>query len=123
MKYMTIEHMKKLDKIKLNKYFNECVDKLEYIDYEYAFEKKKENYLNFVKHVYKIAKERGLDNKKYAFSLMLLWHVEGDSINEDEEFLEVLTSQNIHGHEKSEYFNNRAIEHMKTNKREESNEL
>jgi len=46
------------------------------------------------------------------------WHVEGDSINEDEKFLEILASQDMHGHEKAEYFNNRAIEHMQTNKKE-----
>jgi len=117
MKYMTIEHMKKLDEIKLNKYFQECVDKLEYIDYEYAFEEKKDNYLKFVKHVYETAKERGLENKKYAFSLMLLWHVEGDSINKDDNFLDVLFSEELYVHQKAEYFKSRAIESMKINKK------
>lgn len=117
---MTTEHIRKLDEIKLNNYFKECVDKLEAINYQYAFEEKKENYLQFVQHVYKIGQKYELDNKKHLFSLMLLWHVEGDSINEDGNFLEILTSKTIHNHEKAEYFKNRAIISMKNYAKEES---
>jgi len=116
MKYITIEHMKKLDAIKLNRYFMECVSKLEKIAYENAYEENAERYINFVKHVYSVAKEYNMDNKKYAFSLMLLWHVEGDSITKDDEFLEVLQSKELHAHEKSEYCKNRAIDSMKREK-------
>lgn len=117
---MTTEHIRKLDEIKLNNYFKECVDKLETIDYEYAFEEKKENYLQFVKHVYKIGEKYQLDNKKHLFSLIVLWHVEGDSINQDEEFLNILASDNMHNHEKAEYFKNRAIVSMKKHPQEEN---
>jgi hypothetical protein len=113
MKYMTIEHMEKLDAIKLKKYFIDCVGKLEKIAYKNAFEENTENYYKFVEHVYAVAKKYNMDNKKYAFSLMLLWHVEGDIITKEEKFLEVLQSKELHSHEKSEYFKNRAIERMK----------
>lgn len=113
MKYLTIEHMKKLDALKLERYLRECVEKLEGIAYQYAFEEKIENYHKFVEHVYNVAKQNGITNKKHIFSLMLLWHVEGDSINEDKTFLEVLDSKTIHNHEKSEYFKYRAIRSMK----------
>lgn len=120
MKYMTVEHIEKLDEIKLNNYFKECVDKLEAIGYKDAFEERKENYLQFVKHVYNIAKKYKLDNKKQIFSLMLLWHVEGDSINQDDKFLNVFDSNTIPNHEKAQYFKNRAIEYMKNNTKEGS---
>lgn len=113
---MTIEHMEKLDTLKFKKYLIDCASKLERIAYENAFEENRENYYKFVEHVYAVAKKYNMDNKKYAFSLMLLWHVEGDSINKDEKFLDVLQSKELHGHEKSEYFKNRAIESMRGEK-------
>ena len=116
MKYLTIEHLEKLDEIKLNKYLQECVDKLEKINYEDAFEEKKENYHKFVEHVYKVAKEHNLNNKKTIFSLMLLWHVEGDTINKDEEFVDTLQSKELSNHEKSEYFLKRTYVKMEERK-------
>lgn len=108
--------MEKLDAVKLEKYLVNSVNKLAYIDYQYAFEEKKENYYNFVKHVYKVAEKYNISNKKHIFSLILLWHVEGDSINQDEEFLNILASENMHNHEKAEYFKHRAISSMKKEK-------
>lgn len=110
---MTMAHMKKLDELKLKKYLIDCVDKLEKIDYEDAFEEKKENYHKFVEHVYKVAKEHNINNKKYIFSLMLLWHVEGDKLTKDNAFLDVLQDKEQLNYEKSEYFFNRAMESMK----------
>jgi len=113
MKYMTIEHMKKLDNIKLNKYLLDCVYKLEQIDYEDEFEENKENYFRFVKHVHKVANDHYIHSKKDIFALMLLWHVEGNELIRDEAFLEVFLSKKLSNHEKGQYFLNRAIKSMK----------
>ena len=113
MKYMRKEHFRKLDEIKLNRYFQECVESLEKIAYLKGFPDDEPNYLNFVKHTYSIAQEYGLTNQKYAFGLMLLWHVEGDSLTKDEEFLEVLQNEGLEAHNKYSYFKQRALEKMR----------
>ena len=112
MKYITIEHLERLNEIKHNKFMQECVDKLESIDYEDAFEENKERYINFVKHVYRVAKEYEIENKKTIFALVLLWYVEGDSITKDEDFLDVLQNRELSSHEKTSYFSNRAYQKM-----------
>ena len=112
MKYLTAEHLKKLDEIKLNRYFQECAKSLEKIEYMDGFSNDESSYLGFVKHTYNIAQKYGLNNQKYAFGLMLLWHVEGDSLTKDDKFLDVLQDEHLESHEKYSYFKQRALEKM-----------
>ena len=112
MKYISNVHFERLDEIKHNAYLQECADHLQGIEYHDLFEGQKEKYFEFVRHVYKIAKKYNIDNKKYIFSIMLLWYVEGDTIAKDETFLEVLRSKELENHEKSAYFSQRSYEKM-----------
>jgi hypothetical protein len=104
MKHLTIEHMNSLDALKEEAFLEECVASLIEIDYPNAYSENKDEYLNFVKHVFEVCKEYDLTNKKHAFSLMLLWYMKGDELLKEEEFSWVLKATDISAHKKADYF-------------------
>ncbi len=83
------------DDVYLEEYLNKCVKDLKDIDYKYGYPKEKEKYKAFVKAVHNYALEFGLDNEKYAFALMALWHLEGSHFDRDTTFFKMLMSENI----------------------------
>ncbi len=91
---------KRLELIKLNEYFDECVKDLCDINYENNYPSDKKKYKAFVKVVYEQAVKFGLDNEKYAFGLMLLWHFEGVNLAKDYKFMRMLSNNDICSREK-----------------------
>lgn len=89
------EHFEKIKENKLNKYFELCVKDLEEINYGNPYPRDKEKYLPFVKHVYKEAQKYKIEDVRYTFSLILLWHVRGESFSKDERMHDFLKDESI----------------------------
>jgi len=119
MKTLTVDHMDKLDQLYLEEYFSTCVKDLIDIDFSNPYPPEEKDYLKFVNHVYGVAKKYGLDNEKYAFSLMLAWHVRGQSFIREERVVKLLNAQDIDTHTKYQYFMKIAIETMEAYENQE----
>jgi hypothetical protein len=104
MKHLTIEHIERLDALKEEAFLEECVENLIEIAYPNAYPDNKDKYPKFVKEVFEVCKEHNLSNQKHAFSLMLLWHMVGEKLLEDEEFVAVLKHPTVSTHKKADYF-------------------
>ena len=100
MKTLTVSHLDRLDALYLEEYFEACVQDLIDIDFTNPYPPKKQDYLKFVTHVYGVAKKYNLDNEKYAFALMLAWHVRGQNFVREKRVVELLNSQTLTPHTK-----------------------
>jgi hypothetical protein len=112
MKILTPKHFEKLDALHLQEYLDQCVRNLEEIDFSNPFPQNKEDYLKFVTHIYDVAKAYGLANEKYAFALMLAWHVRGQNFIREKRVVELLPNQNIDAYTKHQFLMKIAIETM-----------
>jgi len=112
MKTLTLGHLDTLDALYLEEYLATCVKDLIDIDFSNPFPPKKEDYLKFVTHVQGVAKKYGLDNEKYAFALMLAWHVRGQNFVREKRVVELLNAQETDAHTKYQYLMKIAIETM-----------
>jgi hypothetical protein len=119
MKTLTVSHLDRLDALYLEEYFETCVQDLIDINFTNPYPPKKHNYLKFVMHVYGVAKKYSLDNEKYAFSLMLAWHVRGQNFVREKRVVELLNSQEIDSHTKYQYLMKIAIETMEAYENQE----
>ena len=104
MKHMTIEHIKRLDILKEEAFLEECVENLIEIEYPNAYPDNKDKYPNFVEKIFTVCKKYNLTNQKHAFSLILLWHMVGEKLLEDESFVAVLKDFSMTTHKKADYF-------------------
>ncbi|WP_457594277.1 hypothetical protein [Hydrogenimonas sp.] len=100
MKVLTQEHFDRLDRLHLQRYLQQCAKDLEEIDFCNPYPMQKEAYLKFVTHVYEVAKAYGLANQKYAFALMLAWHVRGQNFIREKDIVKLLNSKTIDTHTK-----------------------
>lgn len=100
MKTLTLGHMDKLDALYLEEYLETCVQDLVDIDFTNPYPPEAKDYLKFVTHVYGIAQKYGLDNEKYAFALMLAWHVRGESFVREKRVVELLNAETLTPHAK-----------------------
>jgi len=100
MRTLTVGHMDKLDAIYLEEYLDTCVQDLIDIGFSNPFPANEEDYKKFVTHVYGVSKKYGLDNEKYAFALILAWHVRGERFVQEQRIVELLNSKTITAHEK-----------------------
>jgi len=122
MKTLTVGHMDKLDALYLEEYFDTCVQDLIDIDFTNPYPPESKDYLKFVTHVYGVAKKYGLDNEKYAFSLMLAWHVRGQNFVREERVIKLLNAQDMDSHTKYQYLMKIAIETMEAYENQEGEE-
>jgi len=100
MRTLTLSHLDRLDALYLEEYFETCVQDLIDIGFTNPYPPKKQDYLKFVTHVYGVAKKYGLDNEKYAFALILAWHVRGQNFVREKRVVELLNSQTLTPHTK-----------------------
>lgn len=119
MKTLTMGHLDKLDTIYLEEYLANCVKDLIDIDFSNPFPPETKDYMKFVTHVHGVAKQYGLDNEKYAFALMLAWHVRGQNFVREKRVVEMLNNQQIDVHTKYQYFMKIAIETMEAYENQE----
>ena len=112
MKILTSDHLERLDALYLEEYLAGFAKDLSDIEFPNPFPPKKEEYMKFVTHVYGVAKKYGLDNEKYAFSLMLAWHVRGENFLRERGVAELLGSKETDAHTKYRYLMKIALESM-----------
>jgi len=112
MKTLTVSHLDRLDALYLEEYFEICVQDLIDIGFTNPYPPKKQDYLKFVAHVYGVAKKYGLDNEKYAFALILAWHVRGQNFVREKRVVELLNHKEFDAHTKHQYLMKIAIETM-----------
>ncbi len=112
MKTLTRNHLDTLDALYLEEYLDHCVKDLIDINFSNPYPPKKEDYLKFVTHVYSVAQKYGLENEKYAFALMLAWHVRGQNFVREKRVVELLGAQDIDAHTKYQYLMKIAVETM-----------
>lgn len=112
MKTLTVGHLDKLDFIYLEEYLDTCVQDLIEIDFVNPYPYEKKEYKKFVAHVYKVAEKHGLDNEKYAFALMLAWHVRGQNFVKEKRVLELLYGLDSDAHTKYQNLMKIAIDTM-----------
>ncbi len=101
---LTKENMRRLDICDLDEYLSECAEDLAKLNFPDPYPKDKKEYRRFAAHVYEVAVSYGLDNQKYAFALMLAWHVHGRAFIEDESVLKLLRSEKIENYAKYQIF-------------------
>ena len=119
MKILTRNHLDTLDALYLEEYLDTCVKDLIEIDFSNPYPPKKEDYLKFVTHVHSVAQKYGLDNEKYAFALMLAWHVRGQNFVREKRVVELLNAQDIDAHTKYQYLMKIAVETMEAYENQE----
>ncbi len=112
MKRLTQNHFGIIDALHIEAYLDRCVKDLIDIDFSNPYPPKKEDYLKFVTHVYSVAQKYGLENEKYAFALMLAWHVRGQNFVREKRVVELLNAQDIDAHTKYQYLMKIAAETM-----------
>jgi len=112
MKRLTQNHFAIIDALHTEAYLDRCVKDLIDINFSNPYPPKKEDYLKFVTHVYSVAQKYGLENEKYAFALMLAWHVRGQNFVREKRVVELLNAQDIDVHTKYQYLMKIAAETM-----------
>jgi hypothetical protein len=92
---ITDEHYEKIKANKLKKYFEKWVKYLEELNYANPYPQENERYMDFVKHVYKEAIKYKIENVKYTYALILLWHVTGESFSKDAKMHAFLKDESV----------------------------
>ncbi len=112
MKYLSRAHLQKLEELKKERLLLECVEELERVSIPNAFPPKREDYYAFAEHIYNVAQEYGLRDRRAIFALLFAWHIKGDGILEDRSFIEVLGDTTLSSAQKSEFIEKHILDAM-----------